>query len=116
MGTVESGRDRPGESFLDYYLVVLLICTPLCTFLAWQSFDRVPARTPAMDQVIDLQPLLRNLDHSTPIGYDQSPGYLAPIFESPPQPMFNDLQAVQQSSAQALQLDELPSRSMRIRF
>jgi hypothetical protein len=30
--------------------------------------------------------------------------------------MFNDLQAVQQSSAQALQLDELPSRSMRIRF
>ena len=116
MGTVESGRDRPGESFLDYYLVVLLICTPLCTFLAWQSFDRVPARTPAMDQVIDLQPLLRNLDRSTLIGYDQSSSRLAPIFESPPQPLLNDLRAVQQSSAQALELDELPNRSVRIRF
>jgi hypothetical protein len=115
MGTVQSGRDRARESFLDYYLVVLLICTPLCTFLAWQSFDRVPARPRAMDQVIDLQPLLRNLDRSTLIGYDQSPSYLAPIFESS-QPMLNDLRAVQQSSAQALELGELPSRSVRIRF
>jgi len=112
MGTVESG-----ESFLDYYLVVLLICTPLCTFLAWQSIDRAPARPPAADQVIDLQLLLRNLDQSTQIGYDhQSPSHLSPMFESPSQPMLNDLRAVQQSSAQALELYELPSRTMRIRF
>jgi hypothetical protein len=117
MGTVESGRDRSGESFLDYYLVVLLICTPLCTFLAWQSLSRVPARPPAMDQVIDLQLLLRNLDRTTLIGYDQqASGRLSPIFQSPSLPAPNDLRAVQQSSAQPLELDELQNRSVRIRF
>lgn len=117
MGTVESGRDRSGASFLDYYLVVLLICTPLCTVIAWQSLSRVPARPPATDQVIDLQLLLRDLDRPTLIGFDHQPsGQLSPLFQSPSLPAQNDIRTVQQSSAQPLELDELPSRTLRIHF
>lgn len=117
MGNVASDRARSEASFLDYYLVVLLVCAPLCTFLAWQSFYRPPVPPPAQDQSIDLQLLLRSFDRSTLIGYDHQPSsQLSPALESLSELPLSSGSTDQQSSAQQLKLDELPSRTVRIHF
>jgi hypothetical protein len=117
MGNAASGRDRFEASFLDYYLVVLLVCAPLCSFLAWQSLQAPPAPPRMFSQGIDLQLLLRNFDHSTLIGYDHEPiGQLAPALDSLSGLPLSIGTTAQQSSALQLELDVRPSRSLRIHF
>lgn len=114
MGNADSGRDRSGRPFLDYYLVVLLICAPLCVFLVWQSFAR--PQSSAMDQAISWQPLMRNLDQSLLIGHEHRPSQQAHTLETLSGPSWDDGSSAQQSSAQQLELHSLPSSSGRIRF